>query len=145
MIDLRRDQAAVVGFNNVARLAAGLGSDLSTLQSAIERLESSPGTRIDLALQAAVTELIGPRRKPGNQGVIVLLSDGSQSGASAELRRAALEARSLGALIYAVGLGSDVDMDQLRSIAGPERSFFASDGRALEAIYRQIATAIPCR
>ncbi|MCB0217532.1 MAG: VWA domain-containing protein [Caldilineae bacterium] len=145
LIDLRRDQAAVVGFNNVARLAAGLGSDLSTLQSAIERLESSPGTRIDLALQAAVTELIGPRRKPGNQGVIVLLSDGSQSGASAELRRAALEARSLGALIYAVGLGSDVDMDQLRSIAGPERSFFASDGRALEAIYRQIATAIPCR
>ncbi len=145
LLDLRRDQAAVISFDAEPRLAAGLSQDAGALGRAIAGLQSGSGTRIDRALGAAVTELLGPRRKSGNQGVIVLLSDGAHNGDEAELRRAAAEARSLGSLIYAVGLGEDVDMGQLQRIAGPERSYFARDGEALEAIYRQIAAGIPCR
>ncbi len=145
MLDLRRDQAAVIGFNNAPILAAGLGQDLGGLQGAVDRLSVGSGTRIDRAIQAAVAELLGPRRRAGNQGVIVLLSDGAHSGTSADLRRASAEARSLGALIYAIGFGPDADAAELAAIAGPDRSFLAGDGAALKRIYREIATALPCR
>jgi Mg-chelatase subunit ChlD len=145
LLDLRRDQAAVIGFDDQPRLRVGLTGDLAALRGAIAGLSNGSGTRIDRALQAALSELIGPRRKPGNQGVIVLMSDGAHNGPANDLRRAAQEARSLGALIYAIGFGADVDLSQLTEIAGPERTYFAADGAALEAIYRQIAVGIPCR
>lgn len=145
MLDLRRDQAAVIGFSGAPTLAAGLGQDLALLERAVGGLALGSGTRIDRALQAGVGELLGPRRRPGNQGVLVLLSDGAHSGTPAELRRAVAEARSLGALIYAIGFGADADAAELAAIAGPERSFLAGDGAALLRVYREIASAIPCR
>jgi Mg-chelatase subunit ChlD len=145
LLDLGRDQAALIAFNEQSRVVAGLGIDLAMLERAIDALSVGSGTRIDRALQGALAELLSHRRRPGNQGMIILLSDGAHNGPAVELRRATLEARSLGATIYAVGLGADADIDQLRQIAGPERTYMATDGRELETIYRQIAVSIPCR
>lgn len=145
LLDLRRDQGAVIGFSAVPVLASGLTQDVSALQAAVDSLVLGSGTRIDRALQAAVGELLGPRRRPGNQGVIVLLSDGAHSGTAAELRRAVIEARSLGAIIYAIGFGPDANRAELASIAGAERTYLAADGSSLNRIYREIASSIPCR
>ena len=145
LIDLQRDQAAIVGFDANARLAAPLSRNLAALESAISGLELGSGTRIDRAINAAVAELLSHRRAPGNQGVIILLSDGAHAGTSADLGRAVREAKALGALIYGIGLGADVDMDQIREIAGPERSYYAPDGEALRKVYEAIAVSIPCR
>lgn len=145
LLDLRRDQGAVIGFSNTPVLAQGLTQDVAALRAAVDALTLGSGTRIDRALQAAVAELLGPRRRPGNQGVIVLLSDGANSGAAADLRRAATEARSLGAVVYAIGFGPDANRVELASIAGNDRTFLAADGAALKRIYRDIASSIPCR
>lgn len=145
LLDLRRDQGAVIGFSAVPVLASGLTQDVATLQAAVDGLTLGSGTRIDRALQAAVGELLGPRRRPGNQGVIVLLSDGAHSGTAVELRRAVIEARSLGAILYAIGFGPDANRAELASIAGAERTYVAADGTALQRIYREIASSIPCR
>lgn len=145
LLDLRRDQAAVIGFSAGPTLASGLSQDLRALQAAIDTLSLGSGTRIDRALRAAVGELLGPRRRPGNQGVIVLLSDGAHSGTAADLQHATNEARSLGAVIYAIGFGPDANRAELVSIAGAERTFVAIDGAALKRIYRDIASSIPCR
>ena len=77
--------------------------------------------------------------------MIVLLSDGAHSGTAAELRRAVIEARSLGAIIYAIGFGPDANRSELASIAGAERTYLAADGSSLNRIYREIASSIPCR
>ena len=145
LLDLRRDQGAVIGFSGSPVLAQGLTQNVAALQAAVDALSLGSGTRIDRALQAAVSELLGPRRRSGNQGVIVLLSDGAHSGSAADLRRSAAEARSLGAIVYAIGFGPDANRTELTSIAGPERTFMAVDGLALKRIYREIASSIPCR
>ncbi len=145
LLDLPRDQAAVVGFNTTARLASRLTGDRGTLEAAIRSLINSPGTRIDVALLAATGELLSGRRRPQNRAVIVLLSDGAHNGDPADVLTRAAEARRLGASLYAIGLGADADRALLEQVAGRERTYYAADGAALEAIYREVAAAIPCR
>lgn len=144
-LDLPRDQAAVVGFNSEARLASRLTGDRAALEAAIHGLGHSRGTQIDKALLAGLNELLGARHRPGNRPVIVLLSDGAHNGPLEDVHRAADEARGIGALLYAVGLGADADRALLERVAGPERTYFALDGEALTAIYREIAATIPCQ
>jgi uncharacterized protein YegL len=143
---LPRDQAAVEAFADEARLAAPLTGDAATLRSAIERLSTSPGTRIDRAINTAAVELLyGPTRNPSNRRVAIILSDGGHSLDDAGVLAAAREATTLGIELFAVGLGADVDIDLLRAVAGRERTFHAEDPGALSLIYRELATGLPCR
>ncbi len=145
-LDLPRDQAAVIGFNSAPHVATGLTGNLETIRAAIDGLASSPGTRIDAALRAAGSELaFSPTRNARNRGVIILLSDGAHNGPAAEVFAAAQEVAPLASAIYAIGLGSDVDANLLRTVAGPGRYYFAPDEEALADVYRTIAVRIPCR
>lgn len=145
LLALPNDQAAVIGFNTTARVASRLSGDHDTLEDAIAGLANSPGTRIDTALAAGIGELLSGRHKPQNRSVIVLLSDGAHNGDPADVVARAGEARRMGIGVYAIGLGADADRALLERIAGAGRTFYASDGAALEAIYREVAAAIPCR
>lgn len=144
-LDLPRDQAGVVGFSNATRLATGLTGDRARLEAAIAGLVNSPGTRIDSALAAGLREVMGPRRKAVNRPVIILLSDGAHGGADEDVLRQAAAARAQAVTLYAIGLGADADRELLERIAGRERTYFAPDGRDLEAIYREIAAVEACR
>ena len=154
----RRDQVAIVGFNDRAWTEIGLSDDPAAVEAAIARLSEgiAEGTRLDLALDAGQSALAaGPRLQP-NQPVFILLTDGLPNrvpfGAGSSqpdcpnqecsvLRRAeALKAA--GTRLYTIGLGesSDVLRDLLEAAAtAPDHYFFAPDGEDLEAIYRQIA------
>ncbi len=142
-----RDQAALVQFNGAAAVVEPLTGDIARVAVGLDRLSQATGTRIDLALDAAAGELIGPARRAANNPVIILLTDGAPTGVTpAEVLAAADRAKAAGLLIYTIGLGQDVDADLLRSVAGrPERYFAAPDTRDLAEIYGRIAYEIPCR
>jgi len=140
------DQAAVIGFSDRPVAGSSLSPDREAVRRAIDGLAPGAGTRIDRALWAALGELRGPARRSANRPVIVLLSDGGHTGSRADVVDLADEARALGTAVYAVGLGADADGDLLEQIAGHRgRLFMAPDAADLEAIYRHIAGAIPCR
>ncbi|MFQ5459459.1 MAG: VWA domain-containing protein, partial [Anaerolineae bacterium] len=146
LLDLPRDQAAVIGFDRLARTAVPLTGDRSALTDGIRGLVAGKGTRIDGALEAAVIELtFGAARNPANRAAIVLLTDGAHSGDPADVLRAAEGAARAGATIYAVALGQDADVALLKALASPRRTFVATGPAALLAIYKAIAVRLPCR
>jgi hypothetical protein len=96
-------------------------------------------------LRLALDELGSTRRIATNQPIIVLLTDGVQYEEPQTAQAVALEVRTAGVSIYAIGLGADVDAAFLHALAGaPSRYYFAPTEGDLEAIYRQIARTIPC-
>lgn len=145
LLALPQDQAAVVGFNSQATLASGLSGNVDGLRRAIDGLVTEPGTRIDRGLALALAELEGPQRRADNTPAIVLLTDGRQDEEAVLALDLAARARGLGIAIFAIGLGADVDRAFLETLAGsPARSFLAPGPEDLDAIYRQVAFAVPC-
>ncbi len=147
-VDLLRlpgDQAAVVGFNTQAGLASPLTGSAGALKAAVDGLALAPGTRIDRGLDAAVAELASPRRRAGNTPVIVLLTDGRQDDDPLLAIDVATRARAAGRVIFAIGLGGDVDTAFLELIAGGRaRTFLAPTPADLARIYTQVAGEVPC-
>jgi Mg-chelatase subunit ChlD len=80
-----------------------------------------------------------------NQPVMILLTDGLQTGTPGEELRAADEVRQAGIRLYAIGLGSDVDETSLRTMAGDDsRYYHAPDSTDLARIYSEIAQDLMC-
>lgn len=141
-----KDAAAVVYFNTDGAIQQPLTRERDRLLAALSSLPQAPGTRIDLGLAYAGLALDGPGRDADNLPVVVLLTDGRPSGTTAAMVLAAAEdLRRHGAVLYAVGLGEDVDRQLLGELAGaPERLVLAPDAAALEQIYVNIAGELPC-
>ena len=139
------DQAAVITFNSKAEVLAGLGADRGSLDAALDRIRTDRGTRIDLALDLALSELNGPRHRPGSQGVIILLTDGRpDQGLEQATLDAAGRARASQAL-YVIGLGDEAGADLLRQmVTGPQHYLAAPDSAALRAVYEALAGQLPC-
>ena len=156
-----RDQVAVVGFNDLAWTARGLGADEAAIRAALEGLEQgvAQGTRIDLALRQGQAAIEAGPRQAGNPPVMILLTDGlpnrvpfgpgsAHPGCGDQIcavLAAAAEARQAGIRVFTIGLGlpDDVLRDLLVGVASsPADYFFAPDGEDLAAIYRQIAGRI---
>jgi Mg-chelatase subunit ChlD len=146
LLNLGDDQAAVVSFNSAASVAEPLTIDRDRLEGTIAGLSTAAGTRIDLALAAARAELASGRPRSGNNRVVILLTDGRQDGGDASLVLGESSAlKRAGALVYAIGLGTDVDEDLLRAVASAPGMFLTSPtGNALAAIYASIAYELPC-
>jgi Mg-chelatase subunit ChlD len=140
------DRAALVSFNQEARLAHRLSDDRASLMAALGAIGNAPSTRIDLGIAAAMEELDGQRRRPNAGRVIVLLTDGRANPMPIEVAEArAAEAKAKGITIYTIGLGREVEAEALARIASRPENFFAAAGpEALDAIYGQIALSLPC-
>ena len=77
--------------------------------------------------------------------MLILLTDGVQTGTPGEELRAAAEVQDAGVRVYTIGLGADVDEATLRTIAGAdERYYFAPDSGDLARIYGEIARDLMC-
>lgn len=140
------DAAGLVEFNTTATERAPLSHDTLALQAALAHIQHASGTRIDLGLIRAGQTLAGPGRSPANAPVLVLLTDGRPSGTTdAEVIAAADALKAQGTLIYAVGLGEDVDGALLARIAsGPGFLALTPDAEELSRIYAEIARELPC-
>ena len=145
-LDLPRDQAAIIGFDSETRISSGLSGDSAQINSAIDRLVSGSGTRIDKALRAAAGVLAGdPARDPRNRPVIILLTDGAHGGDRSEVLSIAEVIRDSAVTIHTIGLGADVDRPLLQAIASPGSFHFAPSPEDLDEIYGRLAGLIPCR
>lgn len=144
LLDLPRDQVGLVAFDENARVIAPLGSAVDALNAALAALATGSGTRIDRGLEAAQAELFGPRHRAGSSRLVVLLTDGRQPDETRTLALAA-DLRARGVVLYAIGLGADVDLPFLTRITGdPGRARIAPSAGDLGSIYRQVAGEVPC-
>ena len=67
------------------------------------------------------------------------------AGSGGLARDAARQARARGTLIYAIGLGTDVDLGLLRELTGDAARVLPAPSPAdLAGIYRGLAETIPC-
>jgi Mg-chelatase subunit ChlD len=149
-LTLPLDQAAVIAFNSDAHLVQTLTGRQAEIDAA---LSSIPGlvrqqTRIDRGIEVAHEELKSARSRPGNQAVLILLTDGlaNPEPASTAVRRAQT-AKNDRITVFTIGLGRDDQLNvvELREMASrPEYFYRAPDGEDLLAIYRTIAVEIPC-
>lgn len=143
---LPRDRVALVTFDSSARLLSPLTGDAAALRSAVRALRTQPGTRIDLGLDMAQSEVNSSRHRPGATRTIVLLTDGVQEDRARVLgigRRICGE----GIQLYTIGLGPPTDVDNvtLQALAcRPDMFFQAATPELLAGIYTAIAGDIPC-
>ena len=126
--------------------AVGLGVVLALLDAALTRIVMHSLTRIDLGIATARTELAGPRHRPTNTPVMVVLTDGRANPVPVDVAVAeAQRAKDASVTVFTIGLGQDLDFAALTAMASrPEFFYNAPDGEALAGIYRGIAVAIPC-
>jgi Mg-chelatase subunit ChlD len=155
LLALPRDHAAVLTFDEQARLRQWLTGERPLLELALLGLRSAPGTRIDLGIEGARRELLGPRGRTTGAGgddgravaAIVLLTDGRpDAGGEADTLAAAARARQAGIELFTIGLGAGADAALLERLAGdPARHYRAGGAEELAAIYGRIAGDIGCR
>jgi Mg-chelatase subunit ChlD len=140
-----RSQVAVVRYDREAEVVCELTRSRPLIEAAIRSLNVRSGTHIDKGLRTSLCELQSDRHLERNTQVIVLLTDGVQTGTPGEEIRAAAEVRAVGVRLYAIGLGDDVDEATLRTMAGSdERYYFAPDSGDLARIYSEIAQDLMC-
>jgi Mg-chelatase subunit ChlD len=147
LIDLApgRSQVAVVRFYREAEVVCELTDSRALIEAAVRNLQARSGTHIDKGLRTALGELQSIRHLERNVQVLIMLTDGVQTGTPGEELRAGEEVRAAGVRVYAIGVGADVDGATLRTIAGDDiRYYFAPDSADLARIYAEIARDLMC-
>jgi Mg-chelatase subunit ChlD len=138
------DRAAIVSFNTDATIEQPLTEDREALLAALDRISTSPGTRIDRGIdrgREALTETLADRNR-----VMILLTDGRSDNVTDEDVLAAADfAKGENILIFTIGLGTNVDPIILQAIASrPEYYYPAPDASQLANIYDAIVYTLPC-
>ncbi|XP_015765671.1 PREDICTED: collagen alpha-1(XXVIII) chain-like [Acropora digitifera] len=115
-----QSRAALVLYSNSASVKAGFDQypTLEEFHKSVDDLPYEEGsTRIDLALEKASQEVF-PKARKGLFKIAILISDGKQTRAadSKGLREASEPLRSADVHVLAVGVGSDVDSNELRLV-----------------------------
>ena len=110
------DQAAVVTFASNVQIVQPFTADRALLLAAIDGLAAGGNTALYGGVQQSA-ELVSTA--PYSRNAIVLLSDGQDfGGVSTTTRQTSLDlARDSGALVFVVGLGSQIDEGYLSELA----------------------------
>jgi VWFA-related protein len=116
----KEDKLAVLRFSDKAEVAHDLTLFRSDAMKAIDEYTSHGGT----ALYDAVHESLGRLKTAEGRRVVVVMTDGRDENATANGPGSAVtydqlldELPASGALIYAIGLGSNVDRERLQTLA----------------------------
>lgn len=147
------DQVTVVSFATRAAVTTPLTNFHTSVADAVRNLgidatEETGFTNTVEALEKAQTELNSERHNPDARRVLVVLTDGlptaaddADPAAQAAATAAALQAD--GIEIYAIGLGEALDRAFIEQLASDSsNAFFAPESSDLDAIYREITTAL---
>jgi VWFA-related protein len=139
----KEDRLAVLRFSDKAELAHDLTQFRSDAMKAIDEYTSHGGT----ALWDAVHESNGRLRTAQGRRVVVVMTDGRDENATSSGPGSATkyddlveELRTTGALVYAIGLGTNVDRDRLQALASGTggEAYFPETVEALSAEYARI-------
>ncbi len=107
------DKGAVVDFDDYATVLIHLTQDKDGIKAAIDKINSSGGTDIGIAVSTSINELISENATVKNSKAIILLTDG-QGYYNESLTQIAAASNIK---IYTIGLGNYVDESLLKSIA----------------------------
>jgi len=145
-VDLGTDLVGLVEFDTASNVAHPLSDNLESLRSSVDAIEEGSGTSIDQGIIMAHREFKSGRAREDTSHIIVLLTDGRQSGwfaSNLAPLSAARDARNDGTRIITIGLGEDADQDLLREMASqPSDYYYAPQASDLEYIYSSIAEAV---
>ena len=140
------DQVALVTFNDGARLVQPLTSDRAALERALSSVAVAQQTRLDLGIREGRTELMTSRHRRLSKPVMVVLTDGLANPVPVDEAIVEAEvAKALDHVLFAVGIGGDLDRRALAAMASrPAYFFVTADGEGLPDIFATIAETIPC-
>ncbi|MFH1225252.1 MAG: vWA domain-containing protein [Candidatus Diapherotrites archaeon] len=136
-----QDQLALVSYNQSATLNQALTTDKNKVWVAINGLSAGGNTATGDAIYKATDELMGGTNQNSDAMKFqVLLSDG-QTNTGSSSSAAAQDAKNKGIIIYTIGLGEDVDANELQAIADITggQYYYANDQNALQELYEIIA------
>jgi uncharacterized protein YegL len=144
-MNLPEDRVGIAYFSRDAAVAHPLSGDADLLFAAVDRLDTTAGTRIDRGLEVGLAILAEARTGSDVSPVLVLLTDGIQEAEPEAPERVAEAIRAQRITFHAIGLGSDVDAAYLLELVrAPDRLHLSPSVGELEAIYTEIARTIPC-
>ena len=139
----KEDRLAVLRFSDKAEIAHDLTQFRSDAMKAIDEYTSHGGT----ALCDAVHESNARLRTVEGRRVVVVMTDGRDENATAngpgsvtKFDDLLVELRATGALVYTIGLGTNVDRDRLQALAAGTggEAYFPETVEALSAEYERI-------
>ena len=130
------DQAAIITFNTSVSIPQQLTADKAALASVIDRAVAGGDTAIFDALNAATDVIAGVPST--SRRAIVLLTDGIDNSSRTPLAAATAKVTALGAPVYVIGLGTDLDRPVLQAIADGSKggtAYVAPTSAQLAGIY----------
>ena len=146
------DRVGLIVFGTRAFIQAPFTQDLSTARDLLEATEvgmAGPNTALGDAIGVAIRSF---EASAVEKRLLVLLTDGSDTGSRMTPRNAAEVARRRGVVIHTIGVGDEagssddrVDFETLRAIAeiGGGHFFEAGDESGLASVYREIDRLSP--
>lgn len=146
------DRIGLIVFGTKAYLQAPFTQDLEVARALLDASEvnmAGPNTALGDAIGVAIRSFEASEIE---KRLLVLLTDGSDTGSRMTPRNAAEVARQRGVTIYTIGVGDPsgpsedrVDFDALKTVAsiGGGRFFEAGDAEALASVYAEIDQLVP--
>ena len=119
---------------------------LESFNGAVDNLPYSKGrTRIDKALQLASSQLfsVGAGMRADVPKIAIVLTDGKQTQAAdaVALDKAVAPLHALGVQVFAIGIGSEVDSNELRLLVQREEDVRTTTFEDLQGIVKDISTS----
>ena len=138
-----RTQVAVIKFSDVLNVVFYLNtySNRETLLNAIGNIDIDGGeTNIAAALRTGRSMFrTSNGARNGVPKILIMLTDGTANVEEDETEKETNKTKADGIVIFTVGVGNDVDNDELRKIASkPEYFFFARDFFHLNSVLQKL-------
>ena len=146
----RTDRLGIYAFNEVGITVQEFSSDVPVLREALRAYPPRTAqSRLDDGLLRALSSLETHERSSVGvfyRGVIIVLSDGLLTFASHEdVVTLARAAKRQSVVIYAVGVGPEIDDRLLRTVATDEGRYLeVVDPEGLVEVFRNLSHKIPC-
>ncbi|MHC3439935.1 vWA domain-containing protein [Natrialbaceae archaeon A-gly3] len=133
------EQGALVAFSSSSTLVEGLTTDHDALNSSIESLSAGGLTNTGSGLQEGIDELEANGWENRSQTIILLADGGTNRGPNPV--GVASDAAEKGINISTVGLGSGIDENELRAIAGEANGdyYHVEDAEDLPDTFERVA------
>ncbi|XP_078377620.1 SCO-spondin-like [Oculina patagonica] len=127
-----KSHLGLISFSTDAHIRVKFGDhlDLHSFQDAVDKIPfAAGGTRFDKAFGVAANGLFSASGgvRPDIPKVLIILTDGKQSADydAVPIERSVLPLRHLGVRIFALAIGSQVDMSELRQIVNDPKDIHA--------------------
>jgi Mg-chelatase subunit ChlD len=143
ILNFPMDRVGLVSFDDQVVKTVELTLMHQNVEFELITMRPGVGTRIDLGLEAAATQLELTARE-GVTRAVVLLSDGRQNGSREAVLEVADRLKASDVGIYTVALGQDADSDLLVRVASRADMAFVAEPSALRRVYQGISARLTC-